>query len=461
MSLALTNHPMNTLALSPSQARCLGFAHSLFKIHPVFLQIVALTPVIWWFGKRLNDGSDEPLGLLTLALALLLAWRDHRSLATSPQARLGGAILLLISVLGIHWLPPMIRAGLAIVGITTWYGIHRRGGLLGLFVLSLPLAASMQFFLGYPLRVAAAEGTVKLLELASLVVVRSGTQVMLDGRVIGVDPACGGVRMLWHALAAAMALAAIHRLTWRATLVGGLFAIALVIPANILRATLLVVQECGYLPGMMLGHDGIGLASFAILLVPLWLAISSRARPVVPVGLQAPYGWVALMFLLAAALLAPLLMVATPRSPGPPELGIGPEVFTFDGLTLPLSPLPPSPTEMAFAESFPGTLASYHWGGSQVILRRVNDATRRLHPSRDCLRAAGFNTTEAITIRLGDGSEWARFHASRDGIRWTVSERTVSAGNRSAWTDVSAWYWAAVRHPLNGPWQAETVISKF
>ena len=451
---------MTTLALSPPQPRCNGLTQALFKIHPAFLQLLALTPVIWWFGKRLNDGSDEPLGLLTMAVAVMLAWRDHRSLVTTPRARIGGAILLLFSVLGIHWMPPMIRAGLAVAGIATWYGIHRRGGLIGLFVLSLPLAASMQFFLGYPLRMAAAEGTVKLLELGSLVVARSGTQVMLDGHVIGVDPACGGVRMLWHALAAAMALAAIHRLTWRATIIGGLFAIALVIPANILRATLLVVQECGYLPNFMLGHDGIGLASFAILLVPLWLAISSRARPALPAGPQAPYGRVAMSILTFAVVLVPFLWFATPRRPGPPKLGIGPEVFTFAGQTLPLSPMPPTPTEMAFAESFPGTLASYQWGDSQVILRRVNSATRRLHPSRDCLRAAGFETTEAITIRLGDGTDWARFHATRDGDRWTVFERVVSVQNHLSWTDASAWYWSAIRHPLNGPWQAETVISK-
>lgn len=451
---------MTTLALSPPQPRCHGLTHALFKIHPAFLQLLALTPVIWWFAKRLNDGSDEPLGLLTLSLALVLAWRDHKSLITTPTARIAGAVLLALSVLAIHWLPPMLRAGLAISGIATWYGIHRRSGLMGLLVLSLPLAASMQFFLGYPLRVAAAEGTVRLLELGSLVVVRTGTQIELGGHVVGVDPACGGVRMLWHALAAAMALAAIHRLTWRATFVGGLLAIALVIPANVLRATLLVVQECGYLPGMMLGHDGIGLISFAIILLPLWLAISSRARPAAPASPQAPYGHTGKRMLLLSAVLAPLLMVITPRRPGPPDLGTGPEVFTFDGLTLPLIPLPPSPAEMAFAESFPGRLASYQWGGSQVILRRVNEATRRLHPSRDCLRAAGFETSEALTIRLGDGCDWSRFHAIRDGTRWTVSERITSSRNQSSWTDVSAWFWAALRHPLNGPWQAETVISK-
>ncbi len=428
-------------------------------IHPAILQVAALVPVIVWYLKRLNDGSDEPLGLLALVFGVCLAWRERKSLRASTANQLAGAVLILLSVIGIHWLPPMLRAGLAISGISFWYGIHRRGGLFGLFVLSLPLVASMQFYLGYPLRLAAAEGTVKLLELGGLVVSRTGTQVELGGHVVGVDPACGGVRMLWHALAAAMALSAIHRLTWRATLVGALFAVALVIPANIARAAMLVVRECGYLPGFLIDHEGIGLVAFAVLLVPLWLAISSKARPSSPDVASSTVGRAGKVVLAACAVMAPMLMLATPRNPGPPEIGRGPEFFTFDGLTLPLAPLPPSATEDAFARSFPGTLASYEWGGSQVILRQVNMATRRLHASRDCLRAAGFETTEAITIQLGDGTRWARFHATRDGVRRTVSERIVSELNGAVWTDVSAWFWSAFRHPLNGPWRAETIIS--
>lgn len=429
-------------------------------LHPALLQLVAISPVIWWFGMRLNDGSDEPLGLLTLALALVLAWRDRASLHAGAVARILGAVLVLCSVIGIHWLPPMVRGGLAVSGMAFCYGIHHRAGLMGLLFLSLPLAASMQFFLGYPLRIAAAEGAVRLLELASLVVSRSGTQIELGGQVIGVDPACGGVRMLWHALAAAMGLAAMHRLTWRATIIGGLLSVVLVIPANAVRAALLAVQESGHLPGMMLGHGEIGLLSFAVILLPLWLAISSRARVMVPAVTTASAGRTEMMLLAAAAVLAPVLAMGTPRVPAPPDLGVGPEVFTFQGMTLPLQPMALTETESAFASSFPGTLASYRWGDSQVILRRVTESTRRLHPSPDCLRAAGFETTDAKTVGTGEGGQWSIFHATRGGERFTVHERITSERNGAVWTDVSAWYWSALMNPLNGPWQAETIISR-
>ncbi len=432
------------------------------KVYPLLWLLMALSPVIVWYVKRLDDGSDEPLGLLTLAFALLLAWRDRKLISASIEARVCGAMIVLASAMAIVWLPPMLRAGLAVSGVAVFFGIHRRAGLMGLLVLSLPLVASLQFFAGYPLRVAAAEGAVRLLEMGSVVVSRTGAQMEIGGKVVGVDPACSGVRMLWHALAAAMALAALHRLSWRTTVMMGLLAIFLVIPANILRAFLLVFEQIGFWEKSDLLHGGIGLASFGIILAPLWWIAAKRGgrtdRNVCVTSSEVtPFVTV---LLIAAAVLAPLLAISTPRTPLRSEIGPEPVMFTFDGLTLPLLPMPSTDAEVAFAKSFPGTLSSHRWGDDQVIIRRMTEATRRLHPSRDCLRAAGFETSDAITVTRPDGSEWANFSAVRDGERLVVCERIVSERDGATWTDVSAWYWSAMRHPLNGPWRAETVISR-
>lgn len=451
------------MSVSAVMPACLLPGKSNFRrwyIHPAILQVFALVPMLWWFCKRLNDGSDEPLGLLTFALAAGLAWRDRKSLQATTAARISGAALILVSVVGLHGLPPMLRAMLAVSGIVLSYGLHRRPGVAGLMLLSLPVVASMQFFLGYPMRFAAAEGTVRLLELCGLVVSRAGVQIELDGHVIGVDPACGGVRMLWHALAAAMALAAIHRLTWRATILGSLLAAALVIPANVGRAALLALKETGHLTGSFPGHEGIGLISFAVILVPLWWVLSTRKRQVFAIQSTAARSKVEMSMLALAVVLAPLVALGTPRIPDGPLVDTGESIFTFNGLTLPLQPLQLTDTEVAFAKSFPGTLGSYRRGNEQIILRKVTSATRRLHPSRDCLRAAGFLTTESFTVTLGDGTCWSRFQATRNGERLTVHERITSPQNGASWTDVSAWYWSALMKPLNGPWQAETVISE-
>jgi exosortase/archaeosortase family protein len=432
------------------------------KIHPLVWLLLALSPVIVWYGKRLDDGCDEPLGLLTLAFALMLAWRDRKSISASVEARLCGAMMVLGSVMAIVWLPPMLRAGLAVSGGAVFFGLHRRAGLMGLLLLSLPVVASLQFFAGYPMRIAAAEGAVRLLEMGSVVVSRTGAQLQIRGRTVGVDPACSGVLMLWHAWAAAMALAALHRVSWKATVVMGVLAIALVIPANILRAFLLVFEQTGFWEKSDLLPIGIGLASFAIILVALWWIATKRAGKSVEIALApaAPVTNCVRCLLMTAAVLAPILAIGTPRTPLLSEIGPEPVSFTFDGLTLPLRPMPSTAEEAAFAKSFPGTLSSHRWGDDQVILRRMTEATRRLHPSRDCLSAAGFETTDAITVTRPDGSEWANFSAVRNGEQLMVFERIVSERNGATWTDVSAWYWSAMRHPLNGPWEAETVISK-
>ena len=421
---------------------------------------IAWMPVAWWFAQRLDDGGDEPLGLLALSLAIGLAYRDRRCLEAGTRAMTLGAIALLGSVLAIGTLPPMLRAGLAIAGTGAWFGIHRKPGLLGLFVLSLPVVSSLQFYAGYPMRLAAAAGAVQLLELGGIVVARNGVSIELGGTTVGVDPACSGIRMLWHALAAAMALAAIHRVSWRAALGGGLLAVLLVIPANTVRAAWLALEESGRGPGAGFGHGNTGLVCFAVVLVPLWLLMSHCARPAGAATPRIAPNRLARLILTIAALLAPVFLIRTNAPADAPLAAPAPATFTFNGLTLPLHPLPSSPTERAFAQSFPGSLASYQWGENQVILRQVTQATRKLHPSSDCMRAAGYQTTDSVTVRGSDGSEWSRFSATRADARLIIHERIVSGQDGSSWTDVPAWYWSALRHPLNGPWRAETVVSR-
>lgn len=429
---------------------------------PVWLPMeLAWLPVVSWYVKRLDDGSDEPLGLLALIFAFVLTWRDRNSLQSTTANRITGALFLAGSVLVIGSLPPMLRAALAVAGTGTWFGIHRKPALMGLFVLSLPVIASLQFYAGYPMRLAAAEGAVRFLELSGSVVTRNGVNIELGGASIGVDPACAGVRMLWHSLAAAMALAAIHRVSWRVTLAGGALAFLSVIPANALRAAWLTLEESGRFPASGIGHGNIGMVCFSVVLIPIWLLMSRKARPREVATAPQPPGRVELAILLASALLAPVRMAQAGASGGAAGPAVPPPAsFTFNGLTLPLETLPPTAEEAAFAKSFPGCLSSHRWGESQVILRRVTQATRKLHPSSDCLRAAGFQTSDSVTVRCGDGAEWSRFLATRGETRFIVHERIVSEQDGGFWTDVPAWYWSALRHPLNGPWRAETVISR-
>jgi exosortase/archaeosortase family protein len=267
--------------------------------------------------------------------------------------------------------------------------------------------------------------------------------------------------MLWHSCIAAMALSAFHRCSWPVTIAAGTASVLSVIPANAIRAGCLVLIESGKLGTNTPAHETVGLLCFAAILLPLAWWISRMSRPPAPAIVAAPARMTHRILLLTAAITAPLMM-ARADSPTPPVASDpAPLLFTFNGVTLPLDPLPASPEEAAFAKSFPGTLSCHRWGSShQIILRRVDVATRRLHPSRDCLRAAGFQTSDSVLVHTSDSCEWSMFHATRGETRLCVHERIVSERDDSSWTDVPAWFWGAVRHPLNGPWCAETVISQ-
>jgi hypothetical protein len=151
----------------------------------------------------------------------------------------------------------------------------------------------------------------------------------------------------------------------------------------------------------------------------------------------------------------------------------------------PLTQLALTPVDARFAARFPGVIARFAAGREQIVLRHVFHATRQLHPAADCFRAAGYSVEAPRASTADDGSRYACFVAHRgEGAaaeRLRVCERIVraegdvgaearagaesrspvnAAAGPSAtteWTDVSAWYWAALRG--GGPWWAITVIT--
>jgi len=96
-----------------------------------------------------------------------------------------------------------------------------------------------------------------------------------------------------------------------------------------------------------------------------------------------------------------------------------------------------------------------------MVLRHVTQPTRQLHPAVDCFRAAGFSASAPRAHVDGDGLGWSCFIAAQGAARLRVCERIqrIEAGaSAPSWTDVSAWYWSALR-ARGGAWWATTVIT--
>jgi len=473
------------------------------------LALLASWPVLRWFVARLGDGGDERFGLVALALALALTpravWREH---AGARRLAGAGACVLVAAAAPIAFTSfalPMLGRALLCAGAFAFL-ICRGGGALGragLLALSLPVTATLQFFAGYPLRVATAEMGRPLIALCGVATERAGVALQWAGGQVVVDAPCSGVHMLWTGGVFACALAAWLRLgAWR-TVALGVAGFAAILFGNVLRAAVLFFIESGLWSAPRWAHEGVGLAVFAVLAAGLlwmgarlkqggttlaqgaavsrppdeaqraspsrgfWMhkdkqgATSSRRaawRPPLPVGARVLFATFAIACVIAAVLpfcgaqKKTAVIDADAGFPGWPEM--------FEGR--PWIRLSRPEGAAGFASGFSGETGVFRQetdGGGEriVVLRWIREASRGVHPAADCFRASGYAVRAGGLVRDAQGVVWSEFFAERGGEAWRVRERWRDERG-GAWTDVSAWYWAAVSG--GGPWWAVTVAVK-
>ena len=121
-------------------------------------------------------------------------------------------------------------------------------------------------------------------------------------------------------------------------------------------------------------------------------------------------------------------------------------------------PLPAAPEDALLATKFPGSVARFSDGTRQIVLRRMDAATRRLHPARDCFRATGHAIAPA-PMRVSRGQAASCFFATRNGVALRVCEQVRDGAGRS-WPDISSWYWSALLGGSDGPWTAALTVER-
>ncbi|TFZ01897.1 exosortase Q [Ramlibacter humi] len=230
------------------------------------LLAAALLPTWAWMGRRVADGSDDPLGVLALAALAVTAWSCRRQLRVAPRLRwLAVALLLAVaSSVAQGWWPPLPAAllGLASLGAALAAFLPARvaaAPVMGLAVLSLPLLASLQFYAGYPLRVLTAEASRWLLSPFFLAE-RMGSSLRVDGRLVIVDAPCSGVQMLWLGYFTACVTALWAGRADKSFLARLPAVSAIVLAGNVIRNTVLVAGEAIGRPMVGNAHDVVGLA---------------------------------------------------------------------------------------------------------------------------------------------------------------------------------------------------------
>ena len=125
-----------------------------------------------------------------------------------------------------------------------------------------------------------------------------------------------------------------------------------------------------------------------------------------------------------------------------------------------LRPLATTEVEQRFAARFPGSIARFSDGQRVLVLRRVNEPTRMLHPAADCFRGLGYRIERTQLEHDARVRLWRCFEAeSGSGERLRVCER-IEAEDGQSFVDASSWFWAAALGQSRGPWQAVTVVEE-
>ncbi len=113
--------------------------------------------------------------------------------------------------------------------------------------------------------------------------------------------------------------------------------------------------------------------------------------------------------------------------------------------------VPLTQNERTFYKNFPGKAGQFETESESLILRKVYQATRKLHPAQDCFKGMGYTVNES-GLKLDEYERvWSSFEVSKSGSNLVVMELIKDdAGN--SWSDVSSWYWAAALKRSEGPW---------
>ena len=241
---------------------------------------IALWPVWIWFATGSLDASNDYSGLLAAATVLAVLWCAPAVPPPSRPLALPAALLVLYALATAAGVAPGVRAPLAALALAALASAWRLGrrmdaALLALCLLALPLAASLQFYCGYPLRVVAGNLSAALLRMNGIAVVREGAMLAWDGQLIAIDAPCSGVKMLWAGLYLACALAASYRLpAWR-TLAALALAGVMIVGANAVRAAALFHGEAGLMILPPWAHEATGVVCFIAAALGIYAGVRS------------------------------------------------------------------------------------------------------------------------------------------------------------------------------------------
>lgn len=245
-------------------------------MHPLALAALMLAAT-WhsaaWMLDRLHTSPEEGLTLFaTAALLAGLAVPRLRGNGLAPAIPVTTVAILLAfhAALTMADAPLLFRASLAVTGLL-WIAYRAAfesrppPAFWVLIALSMPVLPSLQFVLGYPMRLVSAVLTVGLLDLQGVPTGRDGTYVTIGGETVQFDAPCSGVAMLWTLTLVTLMFALVNRFSPARLSAAMALTASLAVVCNVLRVSSLLFADAALTgTGIPWVHEAIGLAAFAI-----------------------------------------------------------------------------------------------------------------------------------------------------------------------------------------------------
>jgi len=254
---------------------------------PLVLILCALTaswPQWMWLARRAGDGSDDPWGVLALFTLVVLFSLEKDRLSLPRSAGLAASIVLIVAgSLCLGLLPPIMAAALALSGLTLliWAMLPKKCPLTPLLILAmlaLPLVASLNFYLGYPLRWLCAQASALGLSLMGLSVTPMGAALLWNGKTVLIDTPCAGIAMLWVGMYLAALFSYLNAASLLRSCANLTAAVIIVVAGNILRNVLLFYKEAGLVALPHWTHEAIGLLVFGMIVPLIYFATHWRSH---------------------------------------------------------------------------------------------------------------------------------------------------------------------------------------
>jgi exosortase/archaeosortase family protein len=449
-----------------AKSRAIGFGISIVVIAACWA--AAGNAMERWFAPW---GSHGSFLVFVGAIALWLGAvgqsieKDDGWLQISAPWFLTTNVLLVLYAALYPWVPQLVSCELAAAALAcAMLSVLPRDirsrcwGIAVLVLLSMHVSTSVEFFVGYPLRVLS---TWLAAAMLGPVAQSYGTGLTDGVNLYYVDAPCSGIHMLTYSLIMAAGAAALLRLSPGRTIMLLIAAAAVAVFGNAHRAsTLFFIDE----PDGGI-HTLIGLIVFVecqLILIALAFFLrrrQNREPQPVPEASERRAGqrlYAALALAAAAGALSPLFALRPTPASANASASVDWPTF-WNGLALTPQPMPQEVAE--YLSDFPGEWAQFRHGteSTTVLLRLCERPTRKLHSAENCYLAMGGTCEPSSSQQFDDGHVWSRFtYTAPDFSRVYVRQCYFSIANpprgetleewlegAESWPDISAWYWAA------------------